>query len=325
MISGIIQEDPMAEMETKKSAPLLHYAAVGILVMILSACATETPLAARGPEQVYPTPQEAADVLVEASRRDDKGALLKILGPRAAKLVSSGDPVADKRMRQKFVAAYDTFHELDSEGDNKKILVIGEEEWPMPIPLVRVEDDGWKFDTEAGAEEILNRRIGRNELNVIEICRAYVEAQRDYAALHRLPDGRTEYAQRFISTPGKHDGLYWPVKAGEEESPLGPLIANAEAEGYTAAKRQPYHGYYYRILKRQGPNAASGAMSYMAKGHMAGGFALIAMPAKYADSGIMTFIVNQNGIVFEKNLGPDTQKLAARITQYDPDAGWKTP
>jgi len=299
----------MIEASRKKSSPSarLCKAGLGAAVIALAACATTAmPPAARGPEQVFPAPQPAVDALVGATRADDKAALLKILGPDGGKLISSGDSVADKNGREKFLAAYDRAHEIQSEGGNRDVLVVGDEAWPLPIPLMHVAG-GWQFDTEAGAQEILNRRIGRNELTVIGICREYVEAQREFAAQHPLGHRRFEYAQKFISSKGRHDGLYWPVTAGGGESPLGPLIAHAEAKGYPAksdhGRHESFFGYYYRIIDEQGPAAARGAMKYVTKGHMTRGFALLAYPEKYGDSGIMTFMVNENGIVYEKNLG----------------------
>lgn len=317
-------------MNQRKFTGQCRMAALGAVMLMISACATTSPsssLAARGPEQVFETPQQAADALADANRTDNTSTLLKILGPNASKIISSGDPITDKEHRARFIAAYESAHTFESSGDNREVLVVGEEQWPLPIPLVRVAENGWQFDTEAGEQEILNRRIGHNELNVIRICRSYVEAQREYAAQHHAPHELLEYAQHIVSTKGKHDGLYWPVKAGEDESPFGPLIAHAQAKGYTAGKidnkQQPYHGYYYKILKQQGSHAAGGAKHYIVHGHMTGGFALIAFPARYNDSGIMTFIVNQNGIVFEKNLGPQTEKYVTRITRYDPDESWQ--
>jgi hypothetical protein len=249
-----------------------------------------------------------------------------MLGPEGAKLIHSGDPVADRHGRTRFIAAYDEAHKLELDGDSKAILIVGTDQWPLPIPLVR-EHARWRFDTKAGADEILNRRIGRNELSVIEVCRAYVAAQREYAAKRLGSGGSPEYAQHFMSTIGQRDGLYWPVKAGEEESPLGPLIARARAAGYRPGtphvKPRPYYGYYFRILTQQGQIAPGGARKYIVNGHMTGGFALIAYPATYADSGIMTFIVNQDGIVYQKNLGPATTHIAQQITQYDPDLSWQ--
>lgn len=314
-----------AKSENRGALHKLRTAGFGLIVLALSACATaQMP---RGPEQVFSTPDQALDAFVSATRSDDKAELQKILGPNAADLITSGDPVADETGRERFLTAYDTAHELESEGEDEMVLEIGVEEWPLPIPLVRVED-GWQWNTEVGREEILNRRIGRNELSVIEVSRAYVEAQHDYAAMHRGSKGKPVYAQKFNSTKGKHDGLYWSAAPGKTESPLGPLVAEARAEGYEEGgkvhfRREPFHGYYFKILKQQGPNAPGGAKSYIHRGRMTGGFALLAFPAQYGDSGIMTFMVDQTGIVYEKNLGPDTAQIAATITQYDPDKSWK--
>jgi hypothetical protein len=207
-------------------------------------------------------------------------------------------------------------------------LVVGPEEWPLPIPIIS-QGSGWHFDTEASAQKILDRRVGRNELDVIEVCRAFVGAQREFASIRRLGTRRHEYATRIASSPGTHDGLYWAPRPGEAPSPLGPLVARARAEGYAeqepAQPTAPYHGYYYRILTSQGPHAPGGTKSYLVDGHMTGGFALLAYPAKWGDSGIMTFMVSQDGIVFERNLGPDTDGLAREIAQFDPDLNWQTP
>jgi hypothetical protein len=251
--------------------------------------------------------------------------LEKILGPSGRALIFSGDRVADREGREKFAADYAEKHAIDSESDSKAILVIGADEWPFPIPLVK-QGAAWRFDTEAGADEILNRRIGRNELNAIQVCGAIVDAERDYASKDRTGAGYLEYAQKFMSSPGKRDGLYWPATAGEA-SPIGPLVVGARAEGYrtnTAPdKPSPYHGYFYRILKEQGKDAPGGARSYVVRGHMIGGFALVAFPAKYGDSGVMSFMVDQDGVIYEKNLGPNTAAIARGMTVFNPDAGWK--
>jgi hypothetical protein len=279
-------------------------------------------------QRVFASADAAVEALVAANRDGQLAVLARILGPGGAKLVRSGDPVADRNHRARFVAAYDAAHRIEFEGDRKAVLVVGSEEWPLPIPLVR-SDAGWRFDAQAAEQEILNRRVGRNELNVIEVCRAYVEAQREYAALNVLPGGRHEYAQRFNSRAGQRDGLYWTAKADEPQSPLGPLVAQARAGGYgsdpVGDRPQPYHGYYFRILTGQGAHAPGGAKNFVVDGHMVGGYALVAYPARYADSGVMTFIVSQDGIVYEKNLGPDTESLARRIEQFDPDASWHAP
>jgi hypothetical protein len=299
---------------------------LGAVAMGFIAIVAVSPMAAAAPQKTFATTAAAVDALMAANRGNHLGELLAMLGPEGAKLIHSGDPVADRHGRTRFIAAYDEAHKLELDGDSKAILIVGTDQWPLPIPLVR-EHARWRFDTKAGADEILNRRIGRNELSVIEVCRAYVAAQREYAA-KRLGSGDSpEYAQHFMSTIGQRDGLYWPVKAGEEESPLGLLIARARTAGYRPGtphvKPRPYYGYYFRILTQQGQTAPGGAKNYIINDHMTGGFALIAYPATFGDSGIMTFIVNQDGIVYQKNLGPATTRIAQQITQYDPDPIWQ--
>ena len=278
-----------------------------------------------GPEKsgqkTFSTPEDAVVAMVDAARAGNKAELSAIFGPEGEKILSSGDPVMDQNAVQTFVAAYDERAQLSEENGNR-VLLIGNEEWPFPIPLIK---DGaiWRFDTEAGVDEVLFRRVGRNELNTIEACRAYVAAQQEYAK--KTHDGKAAgaYAQRFASTSGKQDGLYWQVGASEEPSPLGELIAKAAALGYRAGdKPVPFYGYYFRILTSQGNNAGGGARDYMKQGEMRGGFALIAVPAEYGNSGIMTFIVNQDGVVFQKDLGPDTAKVGAEISAFDPDPTW---
>jgi hypothetical protein len=319
------QENEMAMVRSTRSRLL-----IGLLLVVAAIGLIATPaslaMAAAMQQKTFATPAAAVDALIAANRANKMRELLAVLGPEGAKLIQSGDPVADKGGRERFLAAYDEAHKLELDGQDKAILIVGREEWPLPIPLVR-QQTGWRFDTRAGVEEILNRRIGRNELSVIEVCRAYVVAQREYAAKRLRPSGPTEYAQHFMSTDAQHNGLYWPVKPGEEESPLGPLIARARAAGYSPgtshAKPRPYYGYYFRILTRQGENAAGGARNYVINGDMTGGFALIAYPATYGDSGIMTFVVNQDGVVYQKNLGPGTTRISQQITQYDPDPSWQ--
>jgi len=297
-----------------------------VAAMALLAITAVPTMAAAAPQKTFAAPAAAVDALIAANRGNRIAQLLSILGPGGLKLIRSGDPVADRRGRALFVSAYDEAHKLDYENDRKAILIVGADEWPLPIPLVR-EHARWRFDTKAGAQEILDRRIGRNEISVIEVCRAYVAAQREYFAKKLGPGGLAEYAQHFMSRIDRHDGLYWPVKAGEEQSPLGPLIARARAAGYRPGtphpKPRPYYGYYFHILTGQGQHAPGGGKNYIVDSHMTGGFALIAYPATYGDSGVMTFIVNQNGIVYQKNLGPETIRIAAAVTQYDPDPNWK--
>jgi hypothetical protein len=314
-----------------KSTKLL--AVCGLLLM--TACCTTpsappAPTSLRAPdphEQVFQTPGDAVDALIAANRNDDPNTIVKILGPKARKIVYSGDKVADQHARERFLAAYDEAHELVRQNPDRDVLQVGENEWPMPIPLDMVKG-GWQWNTAAGVEEILNRRIGRNELNAIGVARAYVEAQDEYGDLHSFDHGKHIYAQKLLSDEGKRDGLYWPVKDGEAESPLGPLVAHARAQGYAEKdghlEHAPYRGYVFKVLTEQGPNARGGAKNYInKKGLMTRGYALIAWPAKYGDSGIMTFIVNENGIVYEKNFGKDTASIAGDITAYDPDSSWK--
>ena len=273
-------------------------------------------------QQDFKTPDDAASALASAAKTGDRKAIVTVLGPDGQDIVSSGDEVADAATRQKFVAAYDAKHQIAMEGDNKAMLVIGQEDFPLPIPLVR-KDGLWRFDTAAGREEILFRRVGRDELDAIQSCLAYVDAQNEYAERDRTGAGANTYAQRIISEPGKKDGLYWPTSQGEDASPLGELIAEATAQGYRpGGGRTPFHGYYFKILTKQGPAAPGGQVDYIVRGKMIGGFALVAYPAEYRNSGVMTFIVNHTGNVFQKDLGPDTAKLAERMTSFNPDQSW---
>ena len=270
----------------------------------------------------FADPEQAVQALVAAVRANDVAKMQLILGPGSGALIKSGDPVADRTGRARFVAAYDARHRIDRVGE-KATLIIGENDFPMAIPIV-AHQGSWRFDARAGREEILDRRIGQNELDAIEVCRAYVEAQRDYASADRTGSGVLEYARHFISRPGKHDGLYWPAAVGVGESPLGPLMAKARAAGY-GGKGTPYHGYFYKILTAQGPHAPGGARDYIVNGHMIGGFALVAFPAKHGDSGVMTFLVDRSGVVRQKNLGRNSAAIARAMTRYDPDASWTTP
>ncbi len=274
-------------------------------------------------QKAFASPQEAMQALAGALRASDKQSLLVILGPEGEEILSSGDPVADKADRDRFLAAYDDKVDLAPRGKDQVEVILGHDNWPFPIPIVKA-DQGWLFDTEAGKEEILNRRIGRNELDAIRVCEGYVDAQNEYASADRELDGIIEYAQKVISDPNMRNGLYWVPEEGEIPSPAGPFVARAAAEGYKKGEKPiPFHGYYYRILKAQGPNAPGGAYNYVINGHMVAGFALVAWPADYGVSGIMTFVVNRNGIVYEKDLGPDTAPIAEAMTQYDPDETWK--
>jgi hypothetical protein len=274
-------------------------------------------------QQTYKTPEAAVDALVATAKSGDQREARVVLGRDGEDIISSGDKVSDDAARQRFVASYDAKHQIAMEGDDKAVLVIGDNDYPFPIPLVR-KNGQWSFDTEAGRREILYRRIGHNELDAIQTCLAFVDAQDEYAEKDRTGTGTGVYAERFISQPGKKDGLYWPTAQGEEESPLGELFAAASRQGYRAGEgRSPYHGYYYKILTRQGPAAVGGTADYVVNGKMIGGFALVAYPAEYRNSGVMTFLVNHNGTVFQKDLGPKTAELAEAMTSYNPDPTWK--
>ncbi len=276
-------------------------------------------------EQTFASPQEAVNALVTAARNDDTNALHAIFGPTGRELVSP-DAVQATTGFKLFVQHLTEKTQLVTNSDANLTLEIGADGWPFPIPLVK-QDGQWFFDTEAGKQEILNRRIGRDEIGAIAVCRAYVDAQREYASEDR-GDGILEYAQHLRSTPGKHDGLVWPAKAGEDLSPLGPFVAQAHAEGYHRTAKMlneeqaPYHGYYFKILTRQGKHAPIGKYNYIINGHMIAGFAFVAWPAEWGNTGVMTFIVNQQGEVYQKNLGPKTAKFAAAMTTYDPDDTW---
>jgi len=277
-------------------------------------------------EQTFATPQDAVNALVAAAQNDDTNALHTIFGPVGRELVSP-DVVQATEGFKLFVQHLTEKTQLITNSDVNLTLEIGTNGWPFPIPLVK-QDGQWFFDTAAGKEEVLNRRIGRNEIGAIHVCRAYVEAQREYASEDRNGDGILEYAQHLRSTPGQHDGLYWPAKPGEGLSPLGPLVAQAHGEGYRGRNKimtneeAPYHGYYFKILSRQGKHSPVGKYNYIINGRMIAGFALVAWPAEWGNSGVMTFIVNQQGKVYQKNLGPKTAKIAAAMTAYNPDDTW---
>jgi len=274
-------------------------------------------------QQSFKSPEDAVGALVSATRDNWPKGVVDVLGRDGLDIVSSGDKVADEAMRQKFLAAYEARHQVTKEGDDKAVMIIGTEDFPFPIPLTR-KGAAWQFDTAAGRLEILYRRIGRNELSAIQASLAYVDAQNEYAEKDRTGAGAATYAQRIVSRPGKKDGLYWPAAEGDDASPLGELVAHATTEGYAiGGDRIPFHGYYFKILTSQGPMAAGGAVDYVVRGKMIGGFALVAYPAEYGNSGVMTFIVNYNGTVFQKDLGERTAKLAERMTSFNPDQTWK--
>jgi len=275
-------------------------------------------------QKTFATPQEAVKALIEAVKTNDQTALTAIFGKEGQDLISSGDPVADKRSRGRFLQAYEKKNRIEQPDKNTAILHIGDEGYSSPIPLVR-QNKVWHFDTLAGKEEILNRRIGKNELSTIEVLHAYTQAQREYAAKDRNDDCIEEFAQKIISTEGQKDGLYWPTAEGEEESPFGPFIAKAAVEGYSSIMEddepEPFHGYLFKILTAQGEHAQGGAFDYVVNSHMVLGYGMVAYPAKYGASGIMTFIVNQEGTIYQKDLGDRTPE-AAEMTTFDPDDSW---
>lgn len=277
-------------------------------------------------QKSFASPEEAGAALAEALRAHDRAALLAVLGTASASWLSSGDETADRADWAKFLGAYEAKHTLSRTTDKKALLVIGEGDWEFPAPIVQ-QAAGWAFDASAGREELINRRIGGNELETIQTLLAIVDAQREYAAGDLDGNGYNDYAQRFISTEGKRDGLFWPVQAGERPSPLGPLVAAAASQGYAnnkmAGKPAPYHGYRFRLLKAQGAKAAGGAYSYLVGDKMIGGFAAVAYPAKYGISGVMTFMVNHDGTVYQKNLGKSSERIALKMPTFNPDAGWQ--
>jgi hypothetical protein len=277
--------------------------------------------AAQPAKKSFCSPEEAVKSLVTAVRAHDLEEMLVILGPGSKELISSGDNAADRTGREKFLKAYDQANTIQQDAAGKMTLCIGPDNWPMPIPIVK-KGSAWVFDIQKGKQEILNRRIGRNELQVIDVLHAYVDAQHEYATKDCGGSGKVEFAQRLISTEGNRDGLYWEAKEGEKESPLGPLVALAAKEGYFNPDLQPFHGYYFKILKRQGKHADGGAYNYVVKGKMILGFAIVAYPSEYGNSGIMTFIVNQEGTIYQKKLGKNTTRRAEALKIFDPDKTW---
>jgi hypothetical protein len=291
---------------------------------LLLALLLSTPVGARAagqpvPQQDFASPQDATDALIGALQRDDRTAFAALMGPEGSRLLASGDPIADDNARKGFLAAYAEKHSLTVQPDDHAVLVAGANDWPLPIPIVQT-NGRWHFDTHAGAQEIINRRIGRNEVGTIRTLLAIDDAEAEYKT------ATGAYAARLLSSAGAQDGLYWPAEPGAPESPLGPLVDQAIDEGYPGAveagKQIPYHGYFFRVLKSQGPSADGGRMSYLVGGRQTGGFAVLAWPASYGSSGIMTFQMNQDGVVFQKDLGPDSAKRAAATGTFDPDLSW---
>ena len=276
-------------------------------------------------QETFPSPHAATHALIAALQKGDLASLLNVLGPSAKDIISSGDPAEDRESQQQFLQKYQQMHRLQLEPDGFTTLYIGPENWPTPIPLAHY-GTYWFFDTAAGKKEVLYRRIGQNELTVIQLCGELVDAQKEYYSHPRDGDRQQQYAQKILSSPEKHNGLYWPVAAGQAESPLGALVAAAEKDGYTedpTRKPEPFYGYYFRVLKAQGAGVPGGAMSYIVNGRMTRGFAFLAYPAKYRSSGVMTFMVGKDGVVYQKDLGPKTEEIVKSLTQYNHDATWK--
>ena len=290
--------------------------------LVLAAAAVLAACAKVEDQTSFKTPEAAVDAFVAALQKDDVPAAQKLLGPGAEDMLSSGDPVQDNLDRERFLAAYQQKHTLADEGNDTKTLIVGENDWPFPIPLVK-RDGKWRLDGAAGADEIIYRRVGANELGAISVCEGFVAAQNEYASQGHDGDPPGIYALKLISDEGMQNGLYWPTAEGEPPSPAGPFVAAAAAEGYRRGEsRTPYHGYYYRLLYAQGPNANGGAKEYFVDGVLTGGFALVAWPADYGASGVQTFIVNQDGVVFQKDLGEDTATVVESIKAFDPDSSW---
>jgi len=311
--------------KSKNGSTLSSALGAVIVAAVVSVVLVQASPAAPAKQTTFVAAWTAVRTAVSAAKSGDQKQLAAIFGPAAKELLFSGDAVADKQARERFVQLYEEKHSLVPAGAGM-VLVIGTQEWPFPIPLAK-KGKVWFFDTNKGKEEILTRRIGQNELSAIQVCLAIVDAQRQYVMSDRNDDGFREYAQKFRSDSGKKNGLYWKTGKGEEPSPLGPFAAQASSEGYeikqSGGKPSPYHGYYYRILKAQGKSALGGAFDYVVDGHMVGGFAVVAYPAEYGNSGVMSFIVNQDGVVYQKNLGQNTGKVAEAMKVYDPDPSWK--
>lgn len=321
----ISREDAMPAKNTQHKNALEQFSRFVFATLMVILTTFNAPIAGAATNQTgFSTPEAAMKALVKALNAKDHAALLAVLGPEAEDLVASGDPVRDNQDRERFLAAYAKKHALHQSGE-KRILVIGEKDWPFPMPIMK-KGGKWFFDAGEGREEILNRRVGENENNTIQTLLAIVDAQREYARTDRDGNGLLEYAQAFKSSPGRHDGLYWETKATEAPSPLGALLAEAQGMGYGGKQAGrtplPYHGYYFRIIKSQGDHAKGGAYDYVVNGRMIGGFAVVAYPARHGNSGVMTFIVNHDGVVYQKDWGSCTEQTGPLISVFDPDGSW---
>jgi hypothetical protein len=309
---------------TIASAVAIFYL-LGFGLQAAPAAKTDAPATSQSKGKEFDTPKQAADALAQAAESFDTGTLKDILGPDSEDIIASEDPVQDKNRAAKFAAkAKEKMSvEIDKKHPNQAIVVVGNDDFPLPIPLVK-QKGKWFFDMKVGREEILNRRVGENELNAIEICRGFDEAQHEYAQEKHDGSKVNQYAQRIVSSPGKHDGLAWQNSDGTWGGPVGEEVAKALQQGYTQQSQpQPYHGYYFKVLKGQGPAAPMGQMDFVVEGAMIGGFALAAAPAEYRVTGVMTFIVGPDGVVYQKDLGPDTLKTFQSMDRYNPDKTWK--
>jgi len=307
---------------TKLNSDKFLYAGLmklALVAMLLTLCVPTRSMAQQPGQKTFRSAEDAANALVTAAQANDEKMMLQILGPNGEQIVSSGDETEDANSRANFVGKYREMHRLVKEPDGTTTLYIGAENWPTPIPLV-YQGNSWYFDTEAGKQEVLYRRIGRNELSAIRVCQELVAAQREYSAEHK------EYARKIFSDEEQHNGLYWKAAAGEPQSPIGPLVASAVAQGYAPSQPgapTPYRGYYFHVLTRQGKNAPGGAKNYVVNGRMTDGFAFVAYPAEYRSSGVMTFIVTEDGVVYQKDLGRKTDVLAKDMKEYDPNPSWQ--
>jgi hypothetical protein len=297
-----------------------NFSKITLVAFSLLACFPASSTAQQQAQRTFSSAEDASNAFVTAAQNNDEKAMLDILGPDGKQIVSSGDEIEDAHSRANFVQRYQEMHRLVKEPDGHTTLYIGAKNWPTPIPLVS-KGNAWHFDTEAGKKEILYRRIGRNEISSIHVCRELVAAEKEYYSTQH-----SEYAQQVFSDEGQHNGLYWKAAEGEPQSPIGPLVASANAEGYTKGSKgppTPYRGYYYRIVIRQGKNGAGGAKSYLVNGKMTEGFAFVAYPAEYRSSGVMTFIVSKDGVVYQRDLGKKTDVLAKAMKEYNPDSSWQ--
>lgn len=327
VVSGLVKILRVDDLETgmllatRKIATTIRFV---LLALIISLGACNSNKTSKPSFRVFASPEEASTTLMEAAKSEDQNALLAIFGTESRAIIFSGDAVQDKAAVDKFNVAYGVMHRWRKMQDGTQVLLIGADNFPFPIPLKKGDGGQWFFDTTAGKEEILNRRIGRNELAVIDVCGAVANAQAEYFSQPHDGGSKGQFALKFISDTGKQNGLYWESPEGQPKSPLGPLAAFATADGYStkADSHTPFHGYYFHMLTRQGAHAQGGAKDYVVNGRMVGGFAFVAYPAQYGNSGIMTFIINQDGVLLQKDLGTTTTETATAMSEFDPDPSW---